>query len=104
VRGERGVAYIRHGAISGSGPQVKGRHHINPQTKDQPELYEGVWSIASTAAISDGLSTAASVSLGEEIDTLVKSNSDCGILTAQGAANDWDVRDYGFFSALEGYK
>lgn len=111
LSGEAGVVRLWGGAISGSGPQVKGRHHIDPSVGKPAELYDGVWAYAPTAAISDALSTAAIVSPPHQIEAQMDRVSflggtplmhRCGILTTTQMHHHWEIQNYSFHEAIAG--
>jgi thiamine biosynthesis lipoprotein len=56
-------------ALSGSGVFLHGQHIIDPRTREPAQAQEGAWSLASSAAIADALSTALMVMQPDEMDT-----------------------------------
>jgi thiamine biosynthesis lipoprotein len=58
-------------SLSGSGLAVKGSHILDPRTGAPPKRTDRTWALASTAAESDALSTAAMVQEETEIQAMV---------------------------------
>ena len=67
---------LTHGSLSGSGVAVKGRHIIDPRTGAPAAVRDRAWAFASSAAVSDALSTACMVLAETEIEELLKWRED----------------------------
>ena len=53
-----GRVFLRNGALSGSGTEVKGEHVVDPRTGRPARGHQAAWAAHSSAAASDALSTA----------------------------------------------
>jgi thiamine biosynthesis lipoprotein len=63
-------------ALSGSGTEVKGEHILDPRTGRPARRYLAAWASASSAALSDALSTAFFVMTPEEIEGYIAHHPD----------------------------
>lgn len=78
--------WMRHGSLSGSGTSVKGRHIIDPRTGQPANRRHRAWAFATTAAMSDALSTAAMVLSIDEIAEVMEGRTEARILIGDGGA------------------
>ncbi len=69
---------LAHAALSGSGTAVKGAHLIDPRTGAPARRAARVWSLASTAALADALSTAFFVFPDEEVAAFCAAQPEVG--------------------------
>lgn len=78
---------LANAALSGSGIAVKGVHLFNPRTATRADRTTRVWALASTAAMSDALSTAFFVMSNAEVAAFCADHSEIGaaITTADGS-------------------
>lgn len=74
-------------ALSGSGIAVKGNHLIDPRTGQPATRTQRVWALATSAAISDALSTAFFIMLPAEITSFCAAHPEVGaaLLDADGS-------------------
>ena len=68
--------WLAHGSLSGSGLAVKGPHIIDPRTGQSARERPRAWFFASTAAVSDALSTACMVLTEAEIAEIMRNQPD----------------------------
>jgi thiamine biosynthesis lipoprotein len=68
--------WLTQASLSGSGLAVKGSHILDPRTGEPPPRSERTWALATTAAESDALSTAAMVQEEAEINAMVSTSPD----------------------------
>jgi FAD:protein FMN transferase len=82
---------LSNGSLSGSGVAVKGKHILDPRTGKLAEQRPRAWAIASTAAESDALSTAAMVLSEAEIMECLNSRADWLVFLMAGS----ELRHFG---------
>jgi len=98
-----GRVFLRNGALSGSGTEVKGEHVVDPRTGRPARGHRAAWAAHSSAAASDALSTAFMVmQTGEvanfcgrhpEVWALVKTGPEtCRMFNAGAAAENRPAR------------
>lgn len=83
---------LAHTALSGSGIAVKGSHLVDPRAGTPATRTRRAWALASTAAISDALSTAFFVMPDAEVATFCAAHPEIG---AALAAPDNSLRAHG---------
>lgn len=74
--------FLRERSISGSASGMENQHIIDPRQGRPVQAHSGAWSIATSATISDALSTAFMVMSVEEVEAYCKSHSETGALLA----------------------
>lgn len=74
---------LAHGAISGSGTEVKGAHVVDVRRGQAATRHAGVWSYAPTAALADALSTACLGLKWHEVRQTCTELEGCGVLIAR---------------------
>ena len=67
---------LAHRSLSGSGIAVKGRHILDPRTGQPANLRDRAWVFASSAAVSDALSTACMVLSEADIAGIITGQAD----------------------------
>lgn len=83
--------WLNHGSLSGSGLTVRGRHILNPKTKEPGDVRPRAWCFGYNAAMTDAFSTAAMLMNDEELALYMGGRSDIAV-----ALNEPDgLRVYG---------
>lgn len=76
------VLELTHGALSGSGFEIRGEHVVDVRRRSGAAQWAQVWSRAESAAIADALSTAALALSAEELERACRELS-AGVLVAR---------------------
>jgi len=79
-----GRVFLRNGALSGSGTEVKGEHVVDPRTGRPARGHRAAWAAHSSAAASDALSTAFMVMRTGEVAKFCGRHSEVWALVKTG--------------------
>jgi len=79
-----GRVFLRNGALSGSGTEVKGEHVVDPRTGRPARGHQAAWAGHSSAAASDALSTAFMVMRTGEVAKFCGRHSEVWALVKTG--------------------
>jgi len=87
--------WLARASLSGSGFEVKGRHIVDPRTRQPAARRASAWAFAPTAAVSDALSTACMVLDEKEIEAITAGREEwLVVLCERGAWRGYGARPW----------
>ncbi|HUW61258.1 MAG TPA: FAD:protein FMN transferase [Candidatus Bathyarchaeia archaeon] len=92
---------LRNGSLSGSGVYAKGSHIIDPHTGKPVENRLAAWSLATTGAEADALSTAFMIMTPEKIQAYTTAHTDTSAMIAEKQYNQIRRQKFGPWPGLK---